>query len=176
MALDTLNVSNRNGGRPLSVVFRDGTSLGRISRRFGLGGVPDLGVSLGFGTGSGQANKAYFGLRTVSATSFDLVDLSGSLTDGLGNTFSPSALKLAVVAIVSPDGTKSLRVGPQNQSNAWQGPWGGTGSTVYQTVTHHWHFYSPVAGVAVTAGTGDVLPVYNPGATSVTYALLLAGV
>jgi hypothetical protein len=101
--------------------------------------------------------------------------LSGSLTDGLGNVISATKLKLLILSVSSPDGTKAIRVGPRGVSNTIQGPWGGTGATVYTDVTH-WHvLYEPVAGWTVTAGTGDILGLYNPGAGSVTYSILLAG-
>lgn len=176
MAIARLNVTNRSGERALSAYFQDGTTGAVIAKRFGAVSVPDLGISLTFGTGSGQANKFYFASRTVATVTADNLDLAGTLADGLGNTVTFTALKLMVFAVSSPDGTKTLRIGPRNQSNPFQGPWGGTGATVYQDLTHHWYDYRPVTGHTVTAGTGDTLGVYNPSAGSVTYTVLLAGV
>ena len=114
----------------------------------------------------------------TSFTSFDNIDLSGVLADGVGNTGLVFAkIKLAVVALYSPDGTIALRVGPQGVANPWQGPYGGSGATVYKTVKY-WDVidYDPVTGTTVTAGTGDILGIYNPGGVAVDYQILLAGV
>jgi hypothetical protein len=176
VAISALNVTNRSGERTLTTYIKDGTTSAILSKRFGAVSVPDLGIAFTFGTGSGQANKLYIASRTVATVTADNLDLAGSLADGLGNTITFTSLKLMLFAITSPDGTKTLRIGPRNQSNPFQGPWGGTGATVYQDVTHHWYGYEPVAGWAVTAGTGDILGVYNPSAGSVTYTVLLVGV
>ena len=173
MALDFLAAA---GNWPLKMSYRDGTTGGFLSRAFGDSPLPSLGVTLDFGSASGQANKGYIAKRTLGATSYDLIDLNGALNDGLTNTFSPTNLKLAAIGIVSPDGTKSLRAGPQGQSNPFVGPWGGSGATVYKKFTH-WDLlvYEPVVGYTVTPGTGDILPIYNPGATSLDYWIFLAG-
>lgn len=173
MALNTLTFG---GSWPLTGFWKDGTTGAVLRKKFGVLSVPTLSVSLAYGTGSGQANWAYYASRTVTATTADNLDLSGSLADGLGNTISATKLKLLAVAISSPDGTKSLRVGPRGVSNTFQGPWGGVAATDYVTVTT-WHvIYEPVAGYTITAGTGDVLGIYNSSATSVTYSILMAGV
>lgn len=173
MALNTLVFG---GSWPLTSFWKDGTTGAVLRKKFGVLSVPELSVSLTYGATSGKANWAYYASRTVTATTADNLDLSGSLTDGLGNTISATKLKLLAVAVSSPDGTKALRVGPRGVSNAAQLNFGGVASTDYQTVTT-WHvIYEPVAGYTITAGTGDVLGIYNPGAGSVTYSVLLAGV
>ncbi len=173
MALNTLQFG---GTFPLSSFWKDGTTGAVVRKRFGVVSVPELGVSLSYGTGSGQANWAYYASRTVATVTADNLDLSGSLTDGLGNTISATKLKLLVVAVASPDGTKKIRVGPRGVSNAAQLNFGGVASTDYQDVTH-WHvLYEPVAGYTITAGSADVLGLYNPSAGSVTYSILMAGV
>lgn len=171
MAINTLSIS---GTLPLGGFWKDGTTGAVLRKKFGTLSVPSLAVSLSYGTGSGQANWAYYASRSVAGTTADNLDLSGSLTDGLGNTISATKLKVAVVAISSPDGTKALRVGPRAVSNA--GLFGFGDASDYQTVTHFWLLYEPVAGYTVTAGTGDLFCVYNPTGSSITYSVLLAGV
>jgi hypothetical protein len=119
---------------------------------------------------------AYYASRVLAATTFDLLDLSGSLTDAFGTVIAATKLKLAVVSVSAPDGAKKLRVGPQGQSNVIPGPWGGVGATVYKEVTH-WSLvaWEPVAGFSVVGGTSDIFPIYNPTASPVTYSVLLAG-
>ena len=91
MAISALNVTNRSGERALTTYIKDGTTSAILSKRFGAVSVPDLGISLTYGTGSGQANKLYIASRTVTATTADNLDLAGSLSDGLGNTITFTA-------------------------------------------------------------------------------------
>jgi hypothetical protein len=172
-----VSVLSVDGLMRLSTLIRD-TDTGASQRRsFGAQSVPSLALGLTYGTGNNKANKLYCAKRTLAATTFDLIDLAGGLSDGIGNTLTFTKIKLCLVAIVSPASTKSLRVGPQNQSNPYLGAWGGTGATVYQTI-NQWGIvdYEPLTGHTVTAGTGDILPIYNPGAGSLDYWLLIAGV
>lgn len=130
-----------------------------------------LSVTFADGNGSGQAETWYSGERIVAATTADNLDLSGVLSNVFGVSIAAVKVKWIILAIVTPDGTKTIRIGPRNQANAWQGPWGGTGATVYQDVTHWQPFFEPVNGWSVTAGTGDILGIYNPSAVSVTYRI-----
>lgn len=171
-----ISILRATGELPLSAFWKDGTTGALLSKTFGALGVPELSVSLGYGTGSGKANWAYYASRTVSTVTADNLDLSGSLTDGLGNTIIATKLKLMVLAIGTPNGTKALRFGPRGVSNAAQLNFGGVSGTDYQTVTH-WHLlYEPVAGYDITAGTGDIIGIYNPTGVSVTYSILMMGV
>lgn len=156
--------------------WQDGTTSALLRRRWGTLSIPALSISLSYGATSGLANWAYYASRTVNATTADNLDLSGSLTDGVGNTISATKLKLLVVSIASPDGTKTLRIGPRGESNAAQLNFGGVTATDYQAVTT-WHvIYEPVAGYTITAGTGDILGIYNSSASNLTYSILMAGV
>lgn len=135
-----------------------------------------MAASLGFGTASGQANNLICQQRTCAAGGTDNLDLAGSLTNDLGEAFVLTKVKLLLVSIVAPDGVKKLRVGPNNVANAFQGSFGGVGAGVYKEVTQFdLLIYEPVAGLTVTAGTGDLLVIANPGAGAVVYNILIAG-
>lgn len=168
-----LRLSERTigGGR-----VTDPATLQAQPASYGQGILPSSVFTLASGTGTGQASKWYLARRALAGTTFDLLDLAGGLTDYAGASLTFSAVKRCLVAVVSPDGTKKLRVGPQDQSNAWQGWFGGTGATVYEEVFHTTDRKHPYAGWTVTGGSADVLAVYNPGATSVTYAIWIIGV
>lgn len=127
------------------------------------------------GTGSGQANEMWHDERTLTTTSTDSLDLAGGLTNGLGVTVTFTKIKLAIIAIDAPDGTKKLRVGPNNTANAWQGWFGGVGANVYEEVLDWVVHLDFRTGWTVTAGTGDLLIINNPSAGSVTYRILLVG-
>lgn len=154
----------------------DPDTLQQQPAAYGFGVLPDLTLSLPQGTGSGQAQKWYLARRTLASTATDLLDLAGGLTDFQGNPITFSAVKRVLVAVVDPSAAKSVRVGPQGAANAWQGWWGGVTSPVYDTVFWKLDQINPYSGWTVTAGTGDILAVYNPSAGSVTYAVWIIGV
>jgi len=61
-------------------------------------------------------------------------------------------------------------------TNAFPGPWsGGSGATVYEDVYTVGRWTNPFTGWTVTAGTGDILGLYNPGATPITVHVLVIG-
>lgn len=137
----------------------------------GSGNFDAIEVTFEDGSGSGQAQSWWHDERTVTATTADNIDLAGSLTGPFGATITAVKIKWIVLAIDTPGSTKSLRVGPRGVSNAFQGPWGGTGATVYQDFTTFFAAVEPYTGWTVTAGTGDILGIYNPSAVSVTYRI-----
>ena len=127
------------------------------------------------GTGTGQANSKWEDTRTLAASGNDDLDLAGGLTDAFGATITFTKIKFLVVTLDAPDGTLSLRVGPQGVANAWQGPFGGTGATVYKTVTQAEILVFDKYGFSVTAATGDILRINNPSASSVVYHIFMIG-
>ena len=142
----------------------------------GVNDFPSLAIDYTDGTSSNQAKTYFIDSRALAATTTESLDLAGSLADPFGTTITFTVIKEIVIAIVSPDGSKKLRVGPQNVANAWQGPFGGTGATVYIEFFHHWKMPSePYTGYTVTAGTGDLLVINNPTASSITYGIIIVG-
>lgn len=135
-----------------------------------------MAASLGFGTLSGLCNNLICQQRSVGAGLNDNLDLAGALTNDLGEAFVLTKVKLLLVSIAAPDGTKKLRVGPQGITNAVQLNFGGVTAACYKEITNFdLLVYEPVAGYTVTAGTADLLGINNPGAGSVTYNILIAG-
>lgn len=174
MAIDTLNI---DGLMRLGIYVADSVTGGLQRRTFGAKGLPQLIFGLTYGSGDKEANKIYFAKRTLATVTFDNLDLYGGLTDFEGNAINMAFLKLALIALAVPAAGVSLRVGPQNQTHAIQAGWGGVGATVYNTVTN-WDapVWEPLTGYAVTNGSSDVFPVYNPTASPIDYYILLAGV
>lgn len=142
---------------------------------FGADVLPSATLTLTTGTGNQQVNQWYCARRTLAGTTFDLLDLSGGLTNGLGQTVTLTKLKYVRLSVVSPDGTKALRIGPQNQAAAAQLWFGGTGATVYDTVYETVEHRMTYAGWTITGTTADILPIYNPGGSAVIYAIWLMG-
>jgi hypothetical protein len=170
MAFDTLNTDFQIGG---GGSFVDSTAAATFLARFGAASLPLRRSQYTFGTGDYQANAWYVASRTVTATTADNINLTS--LSFFGTTFSLTKLKYLYVAISNPDGTKSLLVGPRGVSNAVQLGWGGTGATVYDTVYTGQDWERPHAGWTVTATTADILGIYNPGASSVTYGIWILG-
>lgn len=171
MAFDALTVSLEDSG-----LFRlsDSTNGVTVTQRLGTTSVPVATFSLEWGTGTNQANALYVsGLRSVAATTADNLNLS--TLSMAGATFSLTKVKYVLVVISGPDGTKSLRVGPRGVSNAAQLWAGGTAAGNYETVITDRAWKHPYAGWDVTATTADILGIYNPGAGSVSYCVVVAG-
>lgn len=143
------------------------------SPQIGTGEFPEASIDFEDGTGSLQAQAHWHDLRTVAAGATDSIDLYGSLTGPFGATVNAVKVKAIVVVIDSPASTKVLRVGPQNVSNAAQLGFGGVGSTVYIECDSFLPLISGYAGWSITAGTGDLLPIKNPGSVDITYAILV---
>jgi hypothetical protein len=143
----------------------------------GQGNFGAMQVGFSFGTGNNQANKWFAAQRTVGAGANDDLDLAGGLTNGIGEVLTFTKVKYLLIALVAPDGTRVLRVGPQGVANAFQGPHGGVVAGNYVEVKNFSEYINePITGYTVTAGTGDVLRVNNPGGGSVTYNILIIGV
>lgn len=126
------------------------------------------------GAAAQQAQLVFSDKRTLAASTTDDLDLAGgALTDPFGAAFSPAKLR-AVIITASATNTNTVVVG--GDVNAVP-----ITSTAATTVTLQpgasFVLTAPaLAGIAVTAGTGDILQIANGGAgTSVEYSVVLIG-
>lgn len=134
---------------------------------------PEMVSSYEFGTGSGQINNWWTDERTLAATTGESIDLSGALANALsGAVFSK--VKIVIIDIDTPDDVKTLRFGPQGVTNAAPLCFGDASD--YLSLTTRVVVEEPFTGWTITAGTGDLLRVYNPSASSVTYRILVGGI
>lgn len=143
---------------------------------------PQLVLSTGnVSTSGGQANQWYLGQRIVNATTYDLLDIASAvsgLKNGLGQNINLSKVLGFLIVVNNHDGVQHLQVGPQGQSNAWQGPFSGVGADQYLTV--YWmafvaNDFDNGIGPQPT-GTTNILPVYNPTASTITYSIFVVGI
>lgn len=144
---------------------------------FRIGGTPGMQTlrqAFTVGTGNGQCNQHFHDQRSILTTANDDLDLAGGLTNALGATITFAKIKLLIVTIVSPDGTKSLRLGPQGVANGWQGPWSAVDADSYTTTLQTFIDLNQY-GYTVTGGSADVLRIHNPGAGTVAYQIYIAG-
>jgi hypothetical protein len=138
---------------------------------------PSLAVTYASGSATGQIQKYYARRFTIAGGANQDIDLAGSVTSDLvsSGTVTFATVKELIVAIVEPDGTKVIRVGPQNVSNGWQGPFGGVGANDYEQVYHHFRRSNPFSGWTVTAGSADILRIHNPGGSAVDVDVIILG-
>lgn len=161
-------------------VFTGSTTglIQRVELRSGQNAIPDGSVTFTDGSGANQANKWHYSYRTLSATTGENLDLAGSITDVFGATLTLSAVK-SIVAIIdygsgSYDGTKTLQFSAGSSNGMTTLPLSGT-SPVLTFDKQLMLFVGTAAGWAVTAGSADTIRFYNPGASSVSYALWIQG-
>lgn len=131
-------------------------------------------ISLTSGTGANQADMMWHDTRTLAASASENIDLAGSLTGAFGTTLTFARIKGLVVAAASGN-TNDVQVA-RGSSN---------GFTMFLAASDgflvkpggHFSWWAPGAtGVAVTAGTGDILTITNSaGSTSVTYDIVILG-
>lgn len=133
-------------------------------------------VSLGSGTGVGQADRLFSDRRTLAASATEDLDLAGSLTDALGATVTLARVK-GIMISAAPGNTNNVVVGGSS-SNTWATLFNATGTLTLRPGAS----VALVAGVsdavgyAVTGGTGDLLKVANSGgSTAVTYDIVIVG-
>jgi hypothetical protein len=127
------------------------------------------------GTGLNQASKVWTRLaQSLGASASDSFDLSGALTDSLGNAAVFTKVKCIYVA-ASAANTNNVVIG--NDTNH---------VPIFGAVTHSFAILpgnifvitnNSVAGWTVTAGTGDILKITNSAAgTAVVYDIAVLGV
>lgn len=134
-----------------------------------------LAVMEGNGTGDLEANMAFAAKYTITAGSNQDLDLSGSLSSLVNTTATFSKVKQIVVLIDEPDGDKKVKVGPQGVANGCQLWFGGTGSTCSEEVVEWTVKTNRFDGWTVTPGTGDILRINNPTASSVSVYIVIVG-
>lgn len=124
--------------------------------------------ALATGTGSGLADAIFSDHRAVSEGA-DL-DLKGALKDATGAAFTPAKLKMALI-FAKTTNVANLKIG----GDAASVPLFGDPTDVLLLPPGGLFFWlAPVAGVAVTATTGDILQIDS---TTVTdeYDVVLIG-
>lgn len=134
-----------------------------------------ISVSLANGTAAGQADKLFADSRTLAASATEDLDLSGVLTDPLGNTLTFAKVKGLLIA-ADAGNTNNVIVGAAGV-NPWVGLLNATGTVTLRPGAAALF----VAGAAdatayVAASPADLIKVANSGAGStVTYHVVIIG-
>lgn len=137
--------------------------------------IQDFTQLLSSGTGANQASNIFHDRRTLTASANEDLDLAGSLVNPLGATLTFTVLK-AILIKASAANANNVQVTRPASNGVPFLLAAGDGIALRPGALFLW--VSPDAtGVAVTAGTGDLINVANSGGgTSVTYDVVLIGV
>lgn len=129
---------------------------------------------LATGTAASQADKVWHDERTLTASSSEDLDLSGSLVDAFGVTLTFARVKGLIVAAASGNTNDVVLGNVTNGVVAW---FGAATHTIKVKPGGLLALFAPDAtAYPITAATADLLHVANSGAgTSVTYDIVVIG-
>lgn len=131
-------------------------------------------IALTNGTGANQADRVWADTRTITASSTDSIDLAGSLTDAFGAALTFARIKLLLVT-AAPGNTNNVVVTRPASNGVPLFSAAGDACPVRPGGVFAWAC-SDATGVAVTAGTGDLLDFVNSaGGSTVTYDVVIIG-
>jgi hypothetical protein len=132
-------------------------------------------IALSDGSGADQASNIFSDERTLAASASESLDLSGVLQNAFGSTLTLTKVK-AILIVANSANTNNVVVGGA-ASNCFVGPFAdATDKIVIGPGDAFLLTRRSAAGMAVAAGTGDILQVANSGSgTSVTYQIILLG-
>jgi hypothetical protein len=129
-------------------------------------------IDLPSGTGSGQADLIFHDKRTLGDGANENLDLAGSLVDSFGATLA--FVKVKFILFYNLSATQTLTIGgaASNQFINWVGS---ASDKINIPPGGFFALAAPLAGFAVTAGTGDLLKVANSAGAACDYDVLLIG-
>lgn len=139
-----------------------------------------LEVLSAFSTGeaAGQANQLWHDARTLAASSNDDLDLTdlAQAVHGQAVSLGFASIKAILIQNLSTTSGEKL-VLDSSVTNGVLTPFNGNGTSKLEIPAD-----SPLLlvnrldGWSVTAGTGDLLRIHNPGAESIDYKIVILGV
>ena len=140
------------------------TNLVRLARQ----------MNLAQGAGAAQADMIWSDQRTIAASGTDALDLAGSLAGPFGGTLTFARIKMLLV-VAAAGNTNNVNIVMPGSNGVPLFLAASDGIAVKPAGLFLW--YDPsAAGVAVTAGTGDLLNIVNSGGgTGVTYDIHIVG-
>ena len=131
-----------------------------------------IDFTLTAGTGANQADMVYTASSTITTGATLSLDLKGSLVDAFGAAFTPSKLRLVYIASRSSNTTNLTLFG-----NA-ASPLILSVATTTATLTPGDFFLvsrRATAGIAVTAGTADIVDIVNAAGASAVVDIVIVG-
>lgn len=131
-------------------------------------------ISLLNGTAAGQADLIFTDTRTLAASATEDLDLAAGLTDAYGVSITFARIKAVIIAAATAN-TNNVNV-TRPASNGVPLFLAASDGLAVRPGGAFALFCSDATGVAVTAGTGDLLTLTNSsGTTGVTYTVIIIG-
>jgi hypothetical protein len=163
----TANVSLGVSGSQTSAL-----DLGTVTFPF----AASAGTGFSTGTGAGQVDMVFTDTRTLSASATENLDLAGSLTGALGTTLTFARIKAVFVSAAAAN-TNDVQVTRPASNGTAIFMAAGDGIALRPGAAFAWvSGIADATGVAVTAGTGDLITLTNSaGTTSFTYTVVVLG-
>ncbi len=130
------------------------------------------------GTDADKADLLWHDERTVLAAANDDLDLTSLTNTIFGSTVTINFVKVRAILLVNTSTTSGdvLNVGGSGAGSAFATPFAGDADAKVQVgADSALLLANKKDGWAVTAGTGDILRVNNPGANDVTYRIAIIG-
>jgi hypothetical protein len=151
-----------------------------LAADLGVGGFANLPIltdwsaQVSNGTGAGQASQVYQDTGSIAPSGTTTIDLAGSLTNIFGQTITFTKIKLlAIRAAAANNVANNLQVA-RPAANGFV--WFLALSDGFYLAPGAWFLWYDPAGVAVTAGTADLLSLINSaGTNTISYDLVIVG-
>ncbi len=125
------------------------------------------------GTGSGQCDVVFSTSYTIGTGATQSIDVTGTLTNALGATVTLAKIKVLAIRSRGTNTTNVTISRPASNGLVLFGA--ASGSLSALEPNGKFLFDSPVAGVAVTAATGDLLSITNASGASAVVDVYIAG-
>lgn len=130
-------------------------------------------ITLANGTGANQADRIFTDTRTVTTGATDSLDVAGSLTDAFGATITMARIKAILIRAASGNTTDLQLTRPA--SNGVPLFAAASDAIVIRPGGCLLWCAPDATGIAVTAGTGDLINVVNGSGASATYDIVIVG-
>jgi hypothetical protein len=129
-------------------------------------------IPLTNGVGANQADSIYTATYAIATGATQSIDVKGSLLDALGTAFTPAKLKTIYIYSRTGNTTNLTLFG-----DAAHVPILGTVATTMQLLPGGLFLLvqPPLAGIAVTAGTADIIKIVNAAGATANVDVILVG-
>jgi len=132
------------------------------------------GWSVSTGTAAGLADKVWSDTRVVLTTATDTIDLATVLTNAFGAVETFVRVR-AVLAVAAPTNTTTLQIARPAANGAllFGAASGSLAAVGFGGIIVAWA--DPQAGIAIAAGTTDLISIINSAGASATYTIAVLG-
>ncbi len=168
---DTLSVDIKAS---LSWLFSETLNLNNVNDN----GKLEYARSLTDGVSADQADLLFHDQRSVGGGTSEDLDLTALVHTIYGSvvTYNFAKVKAILVVNLSTTAADLLRVGGAGAGSAFASPFNGSATAQVEVPADGCLLLvNKKNGWTVTAGTGDVLRIQNPGGSAITYRIAIAG-